>query len=145
MTRAARRRAAWLFAGALLTVLAAKAAQMGWLAARPPLELGGQPALLFFNSQRGCECALVVYRSAEAQVAAWPAAARAGVAIVPIDVDRRPDRARQYQVVRAPTLLLLDGQGVEIWRQDESVSDEAPLDLRRFEARIAALPVTGSK
>lgn len=126
---------------ALLTVLTVKAAQLGWLAAHPPLDLHGRPAVLFFNSERGCECALVVYRNAEAQVAAWPEAARARIALHRLDLDRRPDLARQYGVVRAPTLLLLNESGLVVWRQDESLSDEVPLDLGRLDAQIQALMV----
>lgn len=130
---------------ALLTVLAAKAAQIGWLAAHPPLALQGRPAVLFFNSERGCECALVVYRNAEAQLAAWLGAARAGITVHRINLDRRPDLAGQYAVVRAPTLVLLDEAGAVVWRQDESVSDAAPLDLGLLEARLTALAISGIK
>jgi hypothetical protein len=130
----------WSVLGAaLLTVLAVKAAQLGWLAAHPPLDLHGRLAVLFFNSERGCECALVVYRNAEAQVAAWPEAARVGITVHRIDLDRRPDLAQQYGVVRAPTLVLLDEAGAVVWRQDESLSDEVPLDLGRLDAQIQAL------
>jgi len=121
-----------LFLGALVLTLSLKAVQLSWFAPRPPLEPDGQPALLFFNKARGCECELFVYDNAEAQMDGWDAP----VQVIRIDLDRRPDCARQYQVIRAPTMILLDAAGQIVWRQDEGLSDEAPLDLERVEILI---------
>jgi hypothetical protein len=130
----------WLILGvALMVVVSAKGVQRGWFARRPPLELGNQPALLFFNNDRGCECVLVIYQRADAQVAAWPAAERREVPVRRINLEHRPDLGEQYQIARAPTLLLVDAQGNEIWRQDEVVSDEHIFDLEQFQAEIDAL------
>lgn len=101
--------------------------------------------MLFFNSERGCKCALVVYRNAEAQLVAWLGAARARIMVHRIDLDRWPDLAGQYAVVRARTLALLDEAGAVVWRQDESVSDAAPLDPDLLEARMATLAISGIK
>jgi hypothetical protein len=127
-----------VLAGALI-VLGAKGIQRGWFAPRPPVELGGEPALLFFNLDRGCECVLVIYQRADAQIDAWPAAAHHGVPLHRINMERRPDLIKQYGVYRAPTLLLLDSDGREVWRQDEVITDEHIFDLKRFEAEILAL------
>ena len=115
--------------------LGVKAAQQGWFAPRPPLELDGKPALLFFNKARGCECELLVYNNARAQMDVWQAPVR----IIHIDSDRRPDLARQYKVLRAPTLILLDAEGQTVWTQVESLSDETPLDLNQAERQIETL------
>jgi len=124
---------------AALIVLGAKGIQQGWFAPRPPLELGGRPALLFFNNDRGCECVLVVYQRADAQIANWSPADRGDVPLHRINLEQRPDMARQHHIVRAPTLLLLDGEGKEIWRQDEITSDWRIFDLERFEEEILVL------
>ncbi len=130
------RRVVWLFfLGALFLTLGRKAVQLGWLVPRPPLKLDGEPALLFFNKTRGCECELLVYNNAEAQMNDWEAPVR----VIHIDLDRRPDLARQYKVIRAPSLVLLNAEGGVVWKQDEGLSDEAPLDLDRVEVQVEAL------
>jgi hypothetical protein len=63
----------------------------------------------------------------------------APVQVIRIDLDRRPDLARQYQVIRAPTVILLDAAGQIVWRQDEGLSDEAPLDLIQAQSQVEAL------
>ncbi len=52
---------------------------------------------------------------------------------------RHPDLARQYDVIRAPALVLVDAEGQVVWRQDESLSDESPLDLNQAERQIEAV------
>jgi len=44
--------------------------------------------------------------------------------------------ARQYEVIRAPSLILLDSDGKIVWRQDESASDESPLDIIQAKYQI---------
>ncbi len=132
------RRVFWiLFLASLSLTLSLKAVQLGWFNPRPPLELDGKPALLFFNKTRGCECELFVYNNANAQVDDWIAPLR----VIRIDMDHRPDLARQYAVIRAPTLILLDAEGQAVWRQDEGLSDESPLDLNQAERQIEALTI----
>jgi hypothetical protein len=128
----------WLsLVGAILGI---KALSMGWFAPQQPLELNGQPALLFFNLTRGCECQRVVARNAEAQVAAWPEISRAGIPIHAYALERRRDLARQYQVIRAPALLLVDGTGDVVWRQDGAISSDLyPFEINQFEAQIGIL------
>lgn len=116
-----------------------KALDVGLFAKRPQLELYNQASLLFFNKDRGCDCELVVYRSAEAQISAWPAEEGRGIPVHRIDMSKRPDLVRQYKVIRAPTLILLNAEGREIWRQDTGLSDEAPLDLENAQASIQKL------
>jgi len=132
------RRVIWiLFLASLALTLGLKASQLGWFAPCPPLELDGKPALLFLNTARGCECELFVYNNANAQMDVWNAPVR----VVHIDLDHRPDLARQYDVIRAPTLVLLDAEGQVVWRQDEGLSDESPLDLNQAERQIEALTI----
>lgn len=132
------RRVIWIsFLAMLALTLGMKAVQLGWFALRPPLELNGKPVLLFFNKARGCECELFVYNHANTQVDDWIAPLR----VIHIDLDHRPDLARQYGVIRAPTLVLLDAEGQAVWMQDEGLSDESPLDLEQAERQIETLTV----
>jgi hypothetical protein len=130
------RKALWIvFFAALFLTLGLKAAQLGWFTPHPPLELNGKPALLFFKKSRGCECELFVYNNAETQMNSWNASVR----VIHIDLDRRPDLARKYEVIRAPSLVLLNAEGQIVWRQDEGLSDESPLDLDQAEAWFESL------
>lgn len=86
---------------------------------------------------------MLVSRNADAQVAAWPDTYRAGVAIYSISLERRRDLAGQYQVIRAPALLLLNGTGEVVWRQDGAISSDLnPFDLNQFEAQIKIIVST---
>jgi hypothetical protein len=128
------RRVFWvLFLTALAVTVSLKAVQLGWFAPRPPLALKGEPALLFFNKARGCECELRVYNNADAQMDAWNTPVR----VIRIDMEQRSDLARQYDVIRAPTLVLLNAKSEIVWRQDETMNDVAPLDLEQIETLLA--------
>ncbi|MBN1451037.1 MAG: hypothetical protein JW963_08490 [Anaerolineales bacterium] len=130
------RKVLWLvFSLGLALILGLKAVQLGWFAPRLPLELNGEPALLFFNKARGCECELLVYNNANTQIDSWNVPVR----VIRVDLDRRPDLAQQYGVIRAPSLVLLDEMGSVVWKQDEGLSDEAPLDLEQVEVQVEAL------
>lgn len=120
----------------ILAVMAYKAYDDGWFLPRTPLVLNGQPAILFFNRHKGCDCALVVYNAAARQIEAWPAAQRQGVQLIQVDLDRRPDLGEQFEIIRAPSLLLLDADGNTIYRQDEAITDLEPLDLPMLERKI---------
>jgi hypothetical protein len=124
-----------IFLASLILTFGLKAVQLGWFDPRPPLELDGKPALLFFNKSRGCECEMLVYDNANAQMETWNAPVR----LIHIDMERRPDLARDYHIIRAPSLVLLNAEGQGVWRQDESLSDESPLDLNQAEHQIEAL------
>jgi hypothetical protein len=75
---------------------------------------------------------MTIIRAAESQLAEW----ESPLPILRADFDQRPDLARQFQIIRAPALVLLDAEGKVIWKQDEGLSDESPLDLRQVEAQI---------
>jgi len=135
-----RRIMAWmLFGVVVLAVLAIKSFNDGWFEPKIPLELNGQPALVFFTLGRGCDCQMTVIRSAEAQLASWKIPDETGVLLLRVDFSRRPDLARQYSVARAPALVLLDGLGQVVWKQDLGLSDEAPLDLEQAKDQVELL------
>lgn len=136
-----RRRIAilFLFVAVVLAVLAIKSFNEGWFELQTPLALNGQPALVFFTLGQGCECEMLVIRNAEAQLATWPLLAQEIIPFFRVDFNRRPDLAKQYNVARAPALVLLDTQGQVVWKQDLSLSDETPLDLAEAERKIRAI------
>ena len=121
----------------VMTMLAIKGFTEGWFEPRYPLDIKQQPAILFFNRHKGCECALVVYRAAANQVRDWSEEDRQGVQLIQIDLDRRPDLGFQFNVIRAPSLLLLDRNGEIIYRQADVVTDTVPLNLAMIESKIA--------
>ena len=89
-------------------IISVKAVKEGWFAARDPIDLSATPLLLFFNRHKGCECAMVVYAAAERQITAWLEEERLSTRIIYIDLDRRPDLGKQFKIIRAPALLLVD-------------------------------------
>ncbi len=134
----------WLgFIGAVLVVMGLKAWQLGWFQTKAPLVLDGRPAVLVFVKKRGiCECEQVVIDNAHAQIDGWSENDRQGLPIHQIEMDLRPGLARQYDVIRVPSLLVLDASGQIVWRQDgvtKFTSDEYPLDLDQVQNQIAAL------
>lgn len=131
-----KRKILWtLFLGALFLILGLKAAQFGWFTPRSPIILDGEPVLLFFNKARGCECEMLVYNNTNAQIDHWNAPLR----IIRIDLELRPDLAKQYDVIRAPTLILLNSVGQVVWKQNRILSDEAPLDLKEVEVQVSTV------
>ncbi len=128
-----------LFGTLVLALLAIKSFNDGWFEPQTSLALNGQPALVFFTLGRGCECQMVVIRGAEAQLAAWPVALAEQIPILRVDFSRRPDLVRQYNVARAPALVLLNETGQVVWKQDLGLSDEAPLDLIQAQSQVEAL------
>lgn len=128
-----------LCAVAILSILGYKAVDEGWFDPREPLDLGGQPAFVFFNRYKGCECELEVYQLAEAEIQAWPEAARRGVPLLIVNLDRRPDLGRQFKIVRAPTLLLVDEDGQEVVRQDVIRSENQMFNLLEAERVLQTL------
>lgn len=122
-----------------IAVLGYKAVDREWFQIRSKdggLQLNDRPALLFFNSYIGCECYRAVYRAAEVQISTWSEEDRMGVPVITIDLDRRSELRKQYEVVRAPTLILVDSAGKIVHRQSDVVSDANPLDLETFEKII---------
>ena len=120
-------------------VLGIKAVSRGWFSQRQPLVLNGRSTLLFFTISRSCDCQMRVVHNAEKQLAAWELPVNLGLAIIRLDFNRRPDLAKQYGVARAPALVLLDNLGQVVWKQDEGLSDEQPLDLATCQANMAIL------
>jgi hypothetical protein len=118
------------------SVLAMKAVLEGWFAPHFTLDLHQQPAVLFFNRTKGCDCAKQVYQAAARQMQDWPEANRLGVQVIEINLDRWPEAGEQFAIVRAPTLLLLDAAGNSVYRQEEVVTDLAPLNLPALEHKI---------
>lgn len=129
----------WLFlGGAILLVLGLKT-MPGFVAAGPPLELDNRPALLFFNSEEGCECVLDFYEQADAVIAAWPAGVRQNVPVHRILLEERADLQRQYKVDRPPILILLDVEGRERWRDRGVASNPQVFKLEACEETIEKL------
>jgi len=131
----------WIgFFGAVSLVMGFKARQLGWLQPKAPLELNGQPAVLVFVKYRYiCECEAFVNGNARSQGLNWPAAERKHVPLHLIDIEQRADLARRYKVIRAPSMLLLDPDGEIVWRQDDVISDDLPLDIDAMETQILVL------
>lgn len=124
---------------AILGILAYKIYDEGWLLPHTQLSLNHEPALVFFNRHKGCECAKAVYNAAALQVLDWPETQCYGVKPIQIDLDRRPDLGEAFQVIQAPSLLLVDQQGRIVYRQDDVISDAEPLNFSTFESKIEEL------
>ena len=132
------RRVFWIiFLASLTLTVGLKAAHEGWFAARAPLPLNGQPALIFFTLSKGCECQMTVVQAAEAQLADWSST----VPLHRVDFDRRRDLAKGFGVARAPALVLVNAEGQVAWKQDEGLSDESPLDLDQVKRQVEALTI----
>lgn len=121
---------------AITGIMAYKAVNEGWYAPRTPLDLSDAPVLVFFNRHKGCECEMIVYQAAETQIKNWPEETRMGVKIIDVDLDRRADLGKQFNIIRAPALFLVDEDSQVIFGQTDSLSDNAPLDLPAFEKAI---------
>jgi hypothetical protein len=123
-------------AAAAIAIVGTRATHEGWFTYRLPLDLQGRPTLLFFTLSQGCPCQMRVVRGAEAQIAGWSEAHRGGLPVIRIDLIERRDLGEQFGITRAPALVLVDWHERVVWRQDEAISDESPLDLAQAEARI---------
>ena len=139
LTERKRMRVLLLFGVLVMAVLAIKSFNDGWFEPKMPLELNGQPALIFFILGRGCECQMRVVGAAEAQLATWKLAQNETIPILRVDFSRRPDLVRKYGVARAPALVLLDAAGEVAWKQDLGLNDDAPLDLEQAKDQVEAL------
>lgn len=53
-----------------------------------------------------------------------------------VDLDTQPEPGKEFDVIRAPSLLLVDGSGKTILKQDEVVTDAQPLELQAFETKM---------
>ena len=120
----------------ILLVLAYKTYDDGWFLPRKPIVLNDQPAVLFFNRHKGCDCARIVYHAAARQMREWPEAQRLGVQLIQVDLDRQTYLGKQFDVARAPALLLIDATGNIVYRQEEVVIDLEPMNLPLLEQNI---------
>ncbi|MBN1147980.1 MAG: thioredoxin family protein [Anaerolineales bacterium] len=127
------------FLGLLLIVLALKFMLQGAPAERQSLDLNGKPALLFFNIDEPCECMRKMVESADAQINRWPVEARSGIPVHRINFEEQPKLGGKYKVFRVPCLVLVDGDGQIVHRQDYPASEGWPLKLEEFEAIISSL------
>lgn len=128
-------------------LLGVKSMQASLVPAGPPLIVGSQPLLLFFNNEEGCECVLPLYARADEIIAAWPSDRHGEIEIKRFVLDERPDLQRQYDVERAPMLLLLDAGGQVMWREWGVASNPDVFDLAAVEKQInllVAAPAIGS-
>lgn len=128
-----------LFCVLVLAVLALKSFNEGWFELGEPLEVTGEPTLVFFTLADGCECEMSVVNAAEAQLAGWSLAQAGKIPLLRVDFSRRPDLVKQYGVARAPALVLLDANGNVAWKQDLGLSDDAPLDIAQAEVQARQL------
>jgi len=130
----------WLLLfGAVATLWGVKTIQSSFLTVGPTLILAGQPALLFFNNEEGCDCVLPLYARADEVIAAWLPEQRAQVDVDRIILDERPDLAQHYNVERAPMLLLLDTNDHVVWREWGVASNPDVFDLPVVEEQIHLL------
>jgi hypothetical protein len=125
--------------GVLLIVLALKFTLRSAPAERQPLDLAGEPALLFFNINEPCECMQKLVESADAQIRTWPEEARSGIPVYRINFEEQLELGGKYKVFRVPCLVLVDEDGQIIHRQDYPASEGWPLKLEEFEAIISSL------
>lgn len=138
----ARKRTAFLLglAGLVLLVLGVKALP-GWLAAaaEQPVTAENQPVLLFFNDTDPCECMQELVRSADRQMADWQNGAAGNIQVMRIGMQKRADLEAKYKVFRAPCLVLVDGEGEAVWRQDYPMIEGGPFKLDELETAISSL------
>lgn len=144
----------WMYlAGAVAVLLVVSllgwlAWQRGWLQSpqqrkltQMGLRLDNKPALLFFNNYSLCPSRREGFRAIDVQVMSWPEAARGGVPVISLDPARSEAAAEYYEINSLPALLLVDGQGQVLERQDglSLGLNVTLLDLAPFEARIRSL------
>ena len=77
--------------------------------------------------------------SADAQIRTWPEGDRSGIPVHHIDFEEQPELGGKYKVFRVPCLVLVDGDGQILHRQDYPASEGWPLKLEEFEAIISSL------
>ena len=82
---------------------------------------------------------MVVYTAAQNQISDWGEKGQYDIPIFLIDLDRRPDLGKQFNIIRVPALLIVDQEGKVIYIQKESISDTAPLDLQTLDLTIKEL------
>ena len=125
--------------GIILILLAAKYMLGSAGLARSPLMASDRPLIVFFNEEDPCECMVELTRRAELQIKSWPEERRGGIEILYVPFRQQRDLELKYQVFRAPSLLLLDGNEQVIWRQDYPLIEGGPFKIDELEVVIATL------
>lgn len=127
------------FIGLLLILIGLKFGLQLIPTKQKPLELNQQPAILLFNVNEGCECMMELAESADIQVNQWANMQPDPLPIHRIDIDTEKDLVEKYHVFRAPCMILVDGAGSIVWRQDYPLTEGGPFDLQEFEAAILSM------
>jgi hypothetical protein len=121
----------------ITAVMIYKAVHEGWLIPKESLVSTNAPLILFFNRHKGCECEMVVYTAAKKQITErWAAEDHRGIPIIQINLDRRPDLGKQFHIIRAPALLIIDQEEKILYNQKGLQSDTTPLDLLSLEGTV---------
>ena len=137
---ASKRNAVWLaFFGLILIVIGIKYMPLLLSAAGQEASINDRPVLLFFNVDEPCECMMELTQRADQQIADWSVERNGGISVLRIAMETRKDLEAQYQVFRAPCLVLLDSNGQIAWRQDYPLIEGGPFKLSELEAAIAEL------
>lgn len=122
--------------GLILILGGVKFALQASFPAQQSLELNQQPAILFVNVNQGCECMLELAHSADTQINEWTTTQSASLPVYRIDFDTQKKLLEKYRVFRAPCLILVDGSGNILWRQDYPLAEGGPFDLAQLEIEI---------
>ncbi len=140
MINAQKQNAIWLgFLGLVLVVVGIKYMPLFLAVNSQRSYIDDKPVILFFNVDEPCECIVELTQQAEQQMTEWPVERRAGIPVLRIAMETRKDLEAQYQVFRAPCLVLLDSNGQIAWRQDYPLIEGGPFKLAELEAAIAEL------
>lgn len=125
-------------AGFILLLVGIKFARQAFLPLVQPqsLDLNQQPALLFINVNEGCDCMLDLAQQANIQIDQWLKTQPALLPVHRIDFNAQKRLLEKYNVFRAPCLILLDGSGNILWRQDYPLAEGGPFDLKKLESEI---------
>lgn len=99
----------------------------------------GTPVLLFYNIAEPCQCSRELVARANTQIVMWPEERRGGVKLVRLNFGEDREMEAKYKVFRAPALVLLDGGGEIVWRQDYPLSEGDPFKIEELEAALAEL------
>ncbi len=125
--------------GLILILLGIKYTPVFLVVASQQFRLENKPVILFFNINNPCECMVELTQRAEKQMANWPVERQGGIPVARIAMEQRKDLEAQYQVFRAPCLLLVDAQDQVAWRQYYPLIEGGPFKLEELEAAIAGL------
>ena len=123
----------------VVSALSLKSIQQNWWQTCSLPDHSDLPALVFFNKDRGCECEMLVYHSAQEQLNAWQSEERGFLPLYNYNLEQCRNLARQLNIRRAPALLLIDQNEKLIYTQSEIITDEVPFDLSNYQDEIHKL------